>query len=377
MRRGANAVIGAAIVMMATGAGVPGAVAAELRPAGLKAPDPPEISASVEIPAGYPVPVIPSGGAQRHGDGGGAGNGGGPQAYALNRGCDPWSVVSRYSDTSYMQRGDEIGQAIATSPVGSMTLFVRLCHGMLEFFYAPDGTNVQPPPPTVDDLMPGTYDRAVAQIPLPEPALSPPVEVGSLVNFGVWLAVADPEPVTARAEVGAVWAQATAMLRLTTFDMGNGDVVECDGAGDPLTPDSPLWDTDEQSPLCGYTFEWPSAPQFTGTGDLAYHLTVTTHWEVRETGLMGATRRSTRSTCLSSSPIRCVRCRRWVRHDAPPAPGRIDFAGGRGDTGSPAAALADRSGLQMRPQRPMRLLAGALLLRRGGGRRVGLVLLVG
>ena len=31
-------------------------------------------------------------------------------------------------------------------------------------------------------------------------------------------------------------------------------------------------------------------------------------------------------------------------------------------TGSPAAELADRSGLRMRPQRPMRLLAGALLL---------------
>ena len=216
--------------------------------------------------------------------GGGAG---GPRDSGLYRGCDPWSVVSRYSDTSYMQRGDLIGQAIDESPVGSMTLYGRMCRGTLEFFYGPDGTNAEPPPPTVDDLMPGAYDRAVAQILLPEPALSPPVEVGSLVNFGMWLAVAESEPVTARAQVGAVWAQATATLTSTTFDMGNGDVVECDGAGDPLTPDSPLWDTDEQSPVCGYTYEWPSAPQFTGTGDLAYHLTVTTHWEVRGTGSDG------------------------------------------------------------------------------------------
>jgi len=146
----------------------------------------------------------------------------------------------------------------------------------------------EPAPPTVDDLLPGAYDDAVSQIPLPDASvISPPLEQGSLVNFGMWLAVPEVVPVTARAEAGGVWAEVTATLTSTTFDMGNGDVVECEGTGEILTSESPSWDTDEASPSCGYTYEWPSAPQFTGTDDLAYHLTITTHWEVRGTGSDG------------------------------------------------------------------------------------------
>lgn len=139
------------------------------------------------------------------------------------------------------------------------------------------------PPPTVDDLVPGAYDEAVRLIPLPVLDVSPPAEFGGVVNFGLWLAVEPVEPVVARAEVGSVWAQATATLTGTTWDMGNGDVVECEGIGDPIID----LDTDEQSPICGYTYGWPSAPQFTGTNDLAYHASVTTHWEVRMTGSDG------------------------------------------------------------------------------------------
>lgn len=167
----------------------------------------------------------------------------------------------------------------SASPAGASG--AALCMGVVPF-------GEEPAPPTVDDLMPGAYDEAVAQIPLPDPsAISPGVEQGSLVNFGMWLAVPETAAVTARAEVGAVWAQATGTLVSTSFDMGNGDVVECVGTGEILTAESPAWDTTEPSPSCGYTYEWPSAPQFTGTDDLAYHLTVTTHWEVRGTGSDG------------------------------------------------------------------------------------------
>jgi hypothetical protein len=288
MRHSANVVIRTAIIMTTVSIALPASSSVAQRyPEPYEPPPAPQISASVDIPAGLPLPGSPPSGKPKGTERSGADNSQVPRESGLYRGCDAWSVVSRYNGASYPDRSGLIGQAIAESPVDSMTLYSRMCHGTLEFFFGPDGTNAEPPPPTVDDLMPGAFDRAVALIPLPEPALSPPVEVGSLVNFGMWLAVAESDPVTARAEVGAVWAQATATLTSTSFDMGNGDVVECDGAGDLLTPGSPLWDTDEQSPLCGYTYEWPSAPQFTGTSDLAYHLTVTTHWEVWGTGSDG------------------------------------------------------------------------------------------
>lgn len=140
-----------------------------------------------------------------------------------------------------------------------------------------------PPPPTVDDLVPGVIDEARNSIPLPVLDMSPAREVGGYVNFGMWLAIQAPAPVTARAEAGAVWAQVTATLRATTWNMGNGDIVECEGFGDPIIDP----DTSEPSPICGYTYAWPSAPQYTGTDDLAYHLTVTTHWDLQLTGSDG------------------------------------------------------------------------------------------
>lgn len=136
---------------------------------------------------------------------------------------------------------------------------------------------------TVDDLVPGAYNEAVGLIPDPTLDISPPVEAGGIVNFGLWLAVEPVAPITARAEVPGVWAQVTASQVGVIWDMGNGDIVDCDGYGDPIVD----LDTDEQSPLCGYTYEWPSAPQFTGTDDLSYHATVTTEWSLHLTGSDG------------------------------------------------------------------------------------------
>lgn len=242
------------------------------------------VCAEAGTPSNTSPPVEPDG------DGSGADGGSGGQ---VSR-CGEFKTMGIYRDATTHENVDGPGPGVeqvnlvlcdstancppGTSPYPGMV--GEWCSG----WFSPDA----PPVVTVDDLMPGAYDDAVSQIPLPDASvISPGVEQGSLVNFGMWLAVPDVAPVTARAEAGAVWAQATATLMSTTFDMGNGDVVECEGTGEVLTPDSPSWGTDEASPSCGYTYEWPSAPQFTGTDDLAYHLMVTTLWEVRGTGSDG------------------------------------------------------------------------------------------
>ena len=103
----------------------------------------------------------------------------------------------------------------------------------------------------------------------PVPVLSPPSRVP--VNLGLWLAVEPQASVTVRAELGPVWAERSASVVSTSFDMGNGDVVECVGVGDRI-PDWAL-DTFDQSPVCGYTY--------TRVADLDVgEVTVTVRWAI-------------------------------------------------------------------------------------------------
>lgn len=122
----------------------------------------------------------------------------------------------------------------------------------------------------------GLYDEVTRQVPLPEPALSP---VGpGFVNLGMWLAVAEPVPISVTATAGPVWATTTAELVATTFDMGDGTVVTCDGAGDPI-PESQL-DSLEASPICGHTY--------TDVNDREpFVVTITSTWRVSWTGSGG------------------------------------------------------------------------------------------
>ena len=54
---------------------------------------------------------------------------------------------------------------------------------------------------------------------------------------------------TVRAEAGPHWAEATVTLVSTSWDMGNGDVVTCDGPGVAIV------DIDDPSEgPCGYTY---------------------------------------------------------------------------------------------------------------------------
>ena len=84
---------------------------------------------------------------------------------------------------------------------------------------------------------------------------------------------------TVRAEAGPHWAEATVTLASTRWDLGNGDVVECEGPGTPIVD----LDTPEQGP-CGYTYR-RSSPE-----DAPYQLGVTATWAVtyRSSGGSGA-----------------------------------------------------------------------------------------
>jgi hypothetical protein len=114
------------------------------------------------------------------------------------------------------------------------------------------------------------------QVPLPTPSLSP---VGpGYVNLGMWLAVAPRDPVSVTARAGTAWATTTAVVGSTTFDMGNGDVVTCDGVGDPISPSAK--GSAAPSPVCGYTYR-DVAP------DGSYTITISTTWTVSWVGSGG------------------------------------------------------------------------------------------
>lgn len=112
------------------------------------------------------------------------------------------------------------------------------------------------------------YDEAVDMIELPEPLLSPTVR--GVVNLGMWLAVAEQDPIVARAEIATAWAEVRATQTLTTFDFGNGDVVTCDELGTPI-PRSRM-DTVEEGP-CGYTYRSANDGE-------PYTITITSTWAI-------------------------------------------------------------------------------------------------
>jgi hypothetical protein len=122
---------------------------------------------------------------------------------------------------------------------------------------------------TVQDVIDDAVDRARGAVPAPALDVSPPPDVGGIVNLGMWLALEQQPPVTVRAEAGPHWAEATVTLASTRWDLGNGDVVDCDGAGVPIVD----LENPDQGP-CGYTYR-RSSPE-----DAPYQLGVTATWAI-------------------------------------------------------------------------------------------------
>ena len=128
----------------------------------------------------------------------------------------------------------------------------------------------------INALIGAAYERVRAQVPAPALNISPRPEVGVPAQLGIWLAVDDPGQVNAVAQVGPVWASATARLTGVSWSMGNGDVVECGGLGTPYPAGSATY---EQGP-CGYTY--------TRIGDEGVRqVTATASWSVQLTTSTG------------------------------------------------------------------------------------------
>ena len=162
----------------------------------------------------------------------------------------------------FAQRAD--GAIVRQFPGGrEETVFNRVCPDGSSGFTWVD-TSV-----TVQDVIDDAVDRARGAVPSPTFDVSPPPEVGGIVNLGLWLALAGQDPVTVRAEAGTHWAEATVTLASTSWDMGNGDVVVCEGPGVAIV------DVDDpgEGP-CGYTYR-ASSPE-----DSPFVLSMTATWDV-------------------------------------------------------------------------------------------------
>jgi hypothetical protein len=116
---------------------------------------------------------------------------------------------------------------------------------------------------------------------------APSADPGSagLVGLPTWLWVDHPSdhtfgPITAGDADGPITVSATARVTSVGWDMGDGTVVTCAGAG---TPYSPAFG-DHASPDCGHSYQRSSADQPGGT----YRVTATSHWEIAWTASTGA-----------------------------------------------------------------------------------------
>lgn len=186
--------------------------------------------------------------------------------------------------TGPIVRDRDTSQLVPAPGPNTETLYQRRCPGQPPgWVWVPDDAAE---PVNVQALVEEAYDTVTRRLPNPSMNMNPDPSVGGIVNIGLWLAVDDPGLVSATASVGPVWATVNAQYQSTTWSMGTGDIVECDGLGTPIVDTS----TVEQGP-CGYTYEWPSAPEYSGTDDLAYHASVSGRWVITyatSTGLSGS-----------------------------------------------------------------------------------------
>jgi hypothetical protein len=183
--------------------------------------------------------------------------------------------------------------------------YQRVCD--LNGRFAPEVTIVWLPDPVVDPAELAQQAKDRAPIPAPEVRLNPPAGEEQVVNVPTWMWLDRSAwaPVTATASAGAVTVTATASPSSVRWDMGNGDVVVCDGPGTPYDRARPAR---EQESDCSYTYRRSSAGRPGG----AYRLTVTTTWTVSWTvsgapggGSLGTASRTT-TTDLRVAEIQAV-----------------------------------------------------------------------
>ena len=126
------------------------------------------------------------------------------------------------------------------------------------------------PPPTAD-LIAGPRAQVQRQLPAPVPRIDP--SGGATVNLGMWLAVEPVNPISASATLLGHRATVTASHTATVFDMGDGSVIRCRGAGSPLGSGDPLRFSAAAGP-CGHVYQRPTPP------GRPHRMLITMEWSV-------------------------------------------------------------------------------------------------
>ncbi|MBB4934411.1 hypothetical protein F4561_005231 [Lipingzhangella halophila] len=113
-------------------------------------------------------------------------------------------------------------------------------------------------------------------LPAPEMAGSPALDTEQLVGVPVWLWLEDSswETVSAEASVPGGEVTVTARPQRSTWDMGDGSTVTCDGPGTAWDPEQ--FAAEEASPDCGHTYTQASSDQRDGV----YAVSVEVRWVV-------------------------------------------------------------------------------------------------
>lgn len=181
----------------------------------------------------------------------------------LITGLDLQIVLTFYSENATLHAWDQVDARFeqasradctnATDPAGWATGDIRW-------------TAVVPPSP--DILIEPAVARAAEPINDPVPAINPPDRAP--VNLGMWLAAEQAGPIVVRVNLGPLWAEATATVDETTFDMGDGSTVTCAGNGTPLPANRRT--TVAEGP-CGHTYR-----DIADVGDTT--VTVTSTWAI-------------------------------------------------------------------------------------------------
>jgi hypothetical protein len=133
-----------------------------------------------------------------------------------------------------------------------------------------------------DELLFSLEDIVEARIEAPIPDINPPVDVGGVVNLGMWMAITPQDPIpNITAEAGPHWVTVSPRHTSVTFTMGDGSPpIVCTGTGDPI-PDSEI-DNAAASPICGHTYSQSSFD------DAPYQLEIGTTWSIPYTSSSGS-----------------------------------------------------------------------------------------
>lgn len=223
----------------------------------------------------------PRGGSVSAGDGDGAsgrpgssgsGDGAVPVANAGSRPSGP--VMAGDQTPCLSQVVDDPSQWGGLEPGSGQVVVMLTCAGGREKPYlvvadAPPEGGV----PVVDPWV--LAQEARERLVLPEPALGFSPEGSQVVQLASWLWV-DPagwRPVSASASAGSVTATVTAVPVATRWDMGNGDVVACDGPGVVYQR---RWAERPEMTDCKYTYRHSSA----GLPGLAYEVSGSVQWQL-------------------------------------------------------------------------------------------------